>query len=429
MKLTKSLHFALAMTLLSLPSFAAEETVKNGSAQDYKEEIGYFQIANRDLGDPRFMLHDDKGNVDFGIGGSVTVRANSIFGGTMSGTSFSPAKVDVPTDYVTPSLGADISDTYIYMKSRLSMGKHKLIAIVRLGITGENSLVCSQAYLSFDGFSLGRIPSFFMDLESGIKTSGFAQDNMVNVTKILFGYKHKFGENLIAGASLERADLNLDHYGDPHTEDSPGVYTNYQGLPDLVLFGKYRFKHGYIQAAALMRKMSYWSFFPPVHFSSDGINSSVFGYGVSLSGNYVPSQLFKLSAQGIYGRGISSYLYDFDKQKMDLGISGKDSRGYTTMAPLPLVAARVSAQFNWNDKFTSGIVFWGRRMLNISKIDCFTDYKSSMAFITNFFWNINEYAYAGIEYGFAYKTVQQYVPGLKDWGMANTLTLSMSYLF
>lgn len=46
---------------------AVKDSTINRSIREYVEEVGFYQKANRDLGDPRFMFSDSKGNVDFGI--------------------------------------------------------------------------------------------------------------------------------------------------------------------------------------------------------------------------------------------------------------------------------------------------------------------------------------------------------------------------
>lgn len=413
----------VAMTV-SLTAKAELKDTINTNIREYKDELGFFQRANRDPGDPRFMFYDSEGKVDFGIGGTANISAGLGFDGAVGTMKFRPSLITVPSDYTT-SFGTKISSSEVHFKARSRIKGHKITAYIKLSGNDNNIVELSQAYISFDGLSIGKIPSFFMDLEVGPMTTGIGITNQVDNTHPLFGYTLRLGEKWTIAAAAEMPSLNLDHYG-----EKPGsVGTNYQPAPDIALHGKFRWKNGHLQAGAVLRNLAYWSISPNPKFNTDGVNQYLVGYGFSFSGNYRPIERLKLSWEAVYGKGIAEYLPDFSKVNMSVGLNDRKEDGLAKMSTIPVFGAFAAVQYNWSQSFSSSLLAGYSRCYQQDGVQYYDNFKSSFHTTVNFFWNISDFAYAGIEYLFGHKATYANVPGIDNTGHASRFVLQFVYLF
>lgn len=432
----------IAATVLALGlSFHAVAEIRDttlSASLEYKEELGYFQKANRDLGDPIFMLYDAKAGLDFGIGGSVRARsAYDFFGSLESGTTFNPAMISVPTDY-SNTFWTAVSGSEIHVKARYHMKDHKVIAFLKFGGGSTNSVSVSEAYVSIDGFSCGLIPSFFMDLEVGYLMTGAAVSSPVKYVHPLFGYKRKFGEHWLLGVSAESPTLSLPGW----LAGQYGLAPDNQAVPDLTFHAKYRWKSGHIQLGTLLRNIKYWSYNPnaPVsyQYSALGITGYELGYGLSLTGNQRLNRMVKLSAEFVYGKGISRYLELFNNQISDLGMCNDAAEdGLFRMKALPVLHGVLAAQIDWSEKFTSTVLFSyaksfevdGVSVPNFNRNDFTRIFESGMTANANLFWHISPNAYAGIEAMFGHSHLRNTYLLPDDHGTLARTMISFAFMF
>lgn len=430
----------IGICLLSFVNLnAAIKDTVNTKIREYKDELGFFQKADRDLGDPRFMFYDDKGKIDFGIGGTAALTGMIGFGGQCPWSDFIPGAISVPSDYTVSSY-ARLNDTELHFKARtyFSLGKnktkHKIIAFIKIGAKDDNSIELKQAYISIDGLSIGRIPTFFSDLEAGVMTTGVPKFASLDKTHPLIGYTHRFDEHWRVSASVERNDFNManwDNYYNIQTQYN--IYANYQAIPDFTLAGKYKWKNGHVRLSALFRGLSYRAMpnnQQPVH-DKDGKNFYEFGYGFALSGNIKPTDKFKISWNFVGGKGISDYIKPADKNNLEIAICDeRDADGYSRVTGVPMFSSFLGLQYNWSEQFNSSITGGYTKSLNLagyyrnSKLnDCF--YVGA-----NLFWNISDFAYAGLEYMFGSKNIYNVtLPPDTTFGYAHRVALTIAYCF
>lgn len=404
------LAFALAFPFSRADAELRDTTLL--STFKYTEELGYFQKANRDLNDPVFMLYDQDAGLSFGIGGSVRVRASfDCFGSMMTGnTKFNPGFFDIPT-VASDRFDSSISGSELHVKARYQFGEHKVIAFLQFGSSTTNSVSVGQAYLSLDGFSLGLIPSFFMDLEVGYLSAGSTVTSPVNCGHTLFGYKHKFGDHWVVGAALENPDLSIPAW----VAGKYGLQADNQNAPDLTMQGKYRWDSGHVQLGAVLRNIRYWSYELPLLYAAQGITGYELGYGISLSGSQKVNRMLTLSGEFVYGKGISRYMDIFNKNICDLGITTKGDDGCYRMTAIPVFHGLAGAQFYWSKKLSSTFLFSyakcydvaGASIPSFSRTDFNCVFDHAFMVDANFFWHISSNAYAGVETMFGHTDLRE----------------------
>ena len=422
----KHLYIALAVLLAVCPaawSINAQSDSTFRGIRDYREEQGFYHKANRELSDPRFMWSDQDRKIDFGIGCTANVLTFLGIGGQSQDFDFTPGSIFVPS---TNDCMYDMSigGTEVHFKARTYLpNNHKMGAYIKIGAGRDNAISLNQAYISYDNFSIGLIPTFFMDLEVGVMTSGLGFNSQVDKSHPLIGYTFHPGKRVSIAAALEWPDLDLDHY-----PSASGIASTYQPVPDIAAHIKYRGDKGHVQFGAVARLLTYWALDYPAVSMDSGVNRIEPGFGLSFSGNYKPIDRLKLSWELTTGAGYANYLNNLCDLHLDLGRKAMDDGGFARMATIPVTSDQIAAQYDFSDKFTSSIVagytWCGQRdgVKNFDPIrDCFS-------LIGNFFWNINEYSYLGVEYLFGSRSI--YAPeGTPSYGSAHRLAMVMAYFF
>lgn len=418
-------YLLAAFLLAASPSAfcAAPSDTTSRGIRDYREEQGFYHKANRELSDPRFMWSDQDRKIDFGIGCTANILTFYGFGGQTDGSNFAPGSIFVPTtDDRMYDMSIGGTEAHFKARTYLSNG-HKMGAYIKFSAGRDLSVSLSQAYISYDDFSIGLIPTFFMDLEVGVLTTGLGFSTQVDLSHPLIGYTFHPGKRLSIAAALEWPELDLDHYA-PTT----GLGTTYQSIPDIAAHVKYRGDKGHVQFGAVARWLNYWAFDYPAVSMASGVNRSEPGFGLSLSGNYKPFEKLKLSWELTTGAGYAGYLCNLSSLHLDMGRKTMDDGGYARMATIPVTSDQIAAQYDFSDKFSSSLVagyaWCGQR----DDMKNFDNTHGCFSLIGNFFWHINDYSYFGAEYLYGYRTV--YAPeGAASFGQAHRLAVVMAYFF
>jgi len=419
----------LILVFVTVASFDADaidiarDTTKKAPVLDYQDELGFFQKANRELSDPRFMFKDDKTGIEFGIGGTAQVAAGFTFGGSLSDYDFKPAAITVPTDVVN-SFGIKVSGTEIHLKSRAMVKKHKVLAFIKIGANADNKISLKQAYVSFDGFSIGMIPSFFNDMEFGVMSQG-SVNMQVDATQPLVGYTYKSPKGWEFAAAVEKADFELTPYL------FKDLATDFQSMPDMTFHIKKRWADkGHIQFGGVARKLNYWARNELEAERGQGDSRSEFAYGFSLSGNYKPFKNLKFSATVVGGTGIEKYMGVFKGLNLDVCTDYAVIDNHYKIKTVPAISAGFAAQYNWNEDLSTAVLgSYGR---------CFTDMnnvyykyqKDAFQVQANTYWMFDEYGYMGLAYFFGQNTLTPPDINQKQVsGVANRLMFIIAYMF
>ena len=389
----------LALSLAFLTASPAEGKLRDTTTRSktdirlYQDELGFFQKANRDLGDPRFMFSDDGGKYEFGIGGKLSVSGLSGFNGEMDSfdVKFLPSGISVPTDYVK-SFASRVSCT-LNFKARAKIGKYKVLTFLQIKGNSTKDIAINQAYISLGGFSLGMIPSFFMDLEAGAMSTELAPNNPTDINHTLLGYTHRFKDRLTVGLALENSSLNLDHYSSEAL-----VKTDFQPMPDIAGHIKYKWGNGHVQLGLLYRNLAYWAVESTTQYSYEGWTGHTQGYGISLSSNIKPLKDLKISGQFVYGRGIAEYMPNLSGLNINVGIADKKHDIYNTMGTIPVCEGMLAAQYNWLDNWSASVIGGLSHRFDAEGVESYSTFRTSHYIIGNVFYYIKDIAYAGLEY-------------------------------
>lgn len=419
----KLLVFA-AMLLLSLPA-AGKLTVRDTiDHRIYTRELGFYQKAERELSDPRFMLHDDANDVDFGIGGTVGAQASYTVHGALASYKFSPAKIDVPT-YSSNAFMANPFNCELHAKVRAKLFGHKIISFIKIKTDDDLKISLGQAYISFDGFSIGIIPSFFSDLEAGVKSGGTVVPQP-DKSQPLIGYTFRW-KQFEAALSLEKAAFQLDAY------KIKGVASNFQPMPDIAGHFKHYWDKGHVQLGVVVRNLSYWARDEETaQTGADGINAYTLGIGGSLSGNFKLSDRLKFSYVLAGGKGIARYLDIFSPLNIEVGLTNRvTSEGYAILDAQPIFNSSLMAQFWWTDFLSSSVILQYAHAFDMPGFTP-SDSARNICFATaNLFWYLNDSAYAGIEYMFGSRSEYANLSKCpsKPFGLAHRFALVLAYQF
>ena len=406
----------------------------NDNIREYANELGFFQKAHRDLSDPRFMFHDPDRGVDFGLGGTTQIGTfyeffgNSNLGSNSSSSEFNPANITVPTDK-TPNFGSFVGGCELHAKSRVTWQDHKMIAYLKMGADDNGGVSISQVYISIDNFSFGKIPSFFIDLESGVNCR-FTVSPQADLAQTLFGYTYRTKNNWEFAAALEHANVDVDDYGITHLK------TDYQPLPDFSGHIKYRWENGHIQLGCVLRNMTYWATDNQTVYYQDGDNKHTLGYGLALSGNFKCSPKLLVSYNLLGGCGLAKYMSYFAGLRLDLGVRDEMDGRYMLMAGVPLASFSLGVQYKWNNYITSSFLtghaqcFEKDGLYNIDPTRCL-DF-----FSFNTYWNLSDFMLCGIEYYYGTKTTYRPVEsnniqGTQGpvFGQSHRVTAVIAYMF
>lgn len=360
----------------------------------YNPELGYFQKAYTDLGDPRFMY----GAGDFAIGIGGTVRASAYFdiygSPTNNKSKFSLADISIPTDNAH-KFGLSASSSELHVKARRKLGKHQIIAFIGMSVNDDENITLDKAYVSIDGFTIGKVYSFFMDLEAGTRTVDLCGPcSQISNTQPLVGYIQPLGKHWSVGLSVEKPEAKAEGYPEW------GVELDNQPMPDIAFRGKYSWSKGHLQAAGLLRNMSVWRHQRGTVAADQGTTLHTLGWGAAVSGKYAPSPKGHISFQAYYGKGIARYINDICDLNLDMGATDwSHSTGLcASMKPIPVCGGFLAGCYRWTRYLSSNAVLGYVRAGHPDNMVVKNPFKYSLYGAVNVFWAITDYCSVGLEY-------------------------------
>jgi len=406
------------------------QNIDNSSTNrdEYKDEVGYYQKAYRDVNDPQFMFTDGSGKLAIGIGGTVHVTGYYDFAGSVDGFAFKTSSITVPYDK-SRQFGYSASSSNVYLKARSDKGPIKVTAYLEISddqLPDGDYIRLFQSYISLGSFTFGRTYSFFMDLESGARTVDLCGPNtQVDNTHSLVGYTQRFSDKFSVAMALEQPYEITSNFEDE--ELVSGEHTKY---PDVTAHVKYHGNRGHIQVGTVWRQLSYWA-------SLDGFDSrdkgkSVYrnGFGVAISGNLRASAKLTLSGQVVSGKGISNYIRDLGGLNVNLVEEPfLDNDGYTNLSPVKAYGGFLAANYKWTDKFESSLVYGVCHLHKEDNQFAADNFKQSNYCAANLFYFLTQNCFAGIEYNFGHKTTYSSIKGIAGSGHANRINACLVYRF
>ena len=393
----------------------------------YTEEEGFFRMAYRDASDPTFMFTDRRGDFSFGVGGTVRAGAFYDIGGSIDDCKFNTSKIPVPTDRKN-HFGYTLDNSNVYLKARGKARGVKIAAFLQLTSSADN-IVLYQAYVSLGRFSLGKTHSFFVDLESGVRTIDLRGPNtQVDCTHPLIGYSQSFGTHWSMGVALEQPTEITSDFA-----DVVNVSAEYNRLPDVAARVKWRGQRGHVQLGGIVRELSYWASNEGFSNATKGKSFYKYGYGLALSGSVRPSERLTISGQFVAGRGIATYIQDLSGLYADMQVNVESYQralggmGYARLEPAPATGGYLGAGYRFAPRIEASAVVGYCHLRCDKDMDMATDFHSSLYATVNLVYFISDNCMAGIEYANGRR--EAYVVQGDDAGVAGRLNACFVYRF
>jgi len=357
----------------------------------YNPERGYFQKANFDKSDPRFMVANENQTFKFGIGGTVNLVAFTDFAGTIPSNDFVTSLIPIPTDnYGQFDLYANYSRLNVKVIGRIK--QHTIVSFIEGGFSGAgNAFKLRHAYVSFLGLTVGQTWSTFMDLKASPPTiDGEGPNNQIALRHPMIRYTYYYKNKLQVAFAVEMSQLLMN----ADAVSRFGVYPQKQRIPDFIAHIKYQDKFGHIQLGALLSMINYGD------STQNKKSLYITGGGVSLSGTFNLWKEAKLYYQVDGGRGIATYIQDLSLFNYELLPDFKSKKINTVW----MYGGYLALQQYWTKKIHSNVIYGITKLETPKGNEAFYEqyvpwyYKYGQYFAVNTFWNFYDFANVGIEF-------------------------------
>ena len=282
----------------------------NNAIQDYNDthRPGFQQVEK-----PQFLFASKNNKFSLALGGSISLRADYDFLGSVDNIDFVPYDIPVPGNYDTKQkLMMDASTSRLFVKAIANTrALGRVVVFVDTDFRGgsENSYTprIRSAYVSFLGFTFGRDVTTFCDLAAAPMTIDFQGPNAYNFRfATMVRYEVTFArDHLTFGVAAEMPRVS-GTYGD-------NFATLKQRVPDFPAYFQYAWgpnRESHIRASGVVRNMY-------LHNARTGNNTSLLGWGAQFSGTIKVCNWFRLFMNGVYGEGITPYIQDLTGSGLD----------------------------------------------------------------------------------------------------------------
>jgi hypothetical protein len=356
----------------------------------YNPEQGYFQKANFDKGDPRFMIANENQTFKFGIGGFVKVVAFCDFNGAIQNNDFVTSLIPIPTfHYGQFKIFANQSRFNLKVVGKVK--KHTIVSFIEGNFnTSNNAFKLRHAYVSLLGLTIGQTWSTFMDLQAsppGIDGEG--PNNQIAIRNPMIRYTYYYKDKLEVAVAAEMSDVLMREISAPPFH----VYAQLQRVPDFTMHIKFQGNFGHVQLGAICRMMNYGD--------SSQTKKSIFepAGGAALSGTFNLWKNAMLYYQIDGGKGIATYIQDLAFYNYDL----LPTLGDKKMSAVWMYGGYLGLQQYWTKKLHSNVVYGITRLQTPTDDHGFFNsyvpwyYKYGQYLAINTLWNFFDYATAGIE--------------------------------
>jgi hypothetical protein len=257
---------------------------------------------------------------------------------------------------------------------------------------GQTTFRLRHAYGELGQFGAGQTWSPFMDIDVFPNSLEYWGPNgMVFFRNVQVRWMPIKGDSRVTIA-LERPGASADGGVYSDRIELQGVKPHFN-LPDLSMQGRLAKGWGYIQGAAIFRKISWVDLNKT---ASRDLSGDVLGWGISVSSNVKFSKQDTGRFEVVYGHGIENYMND---APIDVGVKNNLSNPHTPIlgVPLPILGVVSFLDHNWSDRFSSAI---GYSMVNMWNSDAETasDYHQGHYALTNLLFTPVKNVMAGGEF-------------------------------
>lgn len=382
---------------------------------------------------PRFTLVGKDSKFYLGMGANLKMVGDFDWGNPISNPNlFAPSAIPMSTEKGNRSQTLfSIGQSNLYWNFVALPGSKNQVGLFFdinfLGSTSHPVIAIHHAYLKYRGFTAGYIVSTFTDIKADPVAIDFAGPNAITfIRHPNIYYTAKFGKGKMWSAQLgldmplaEQSDftennriiLNKDKDGNVINKNN-GAFTHngtsfvHQRMPDIPLFIQRDWANhkGWFRVSAIFRNLQYNDI-----VAADTKLRSNFGWGVKASGSTPIVGGLSFTWQGVYGKGVASYIQDLTGEGLDL-VPAKDDPG--KLQTVKTWGAYGTLQYNfgkccvWNatyshvrayaPNFTSKPI--GGSDGSNSSTDWGEMYKFGQYATTNLIFNVSSFAQVGVEY-------------------------------
>ena len=343
----------------------------------------------------RFTLVGKDSKFYLGMGANVKMVGDFDWGSPLTNPNiFAPKDIPMsPEDGNRSQTLFSVGQSNIYWNFVALPGSKNQVGlffdVIFLGHTSTPVIQIHHLYMKYRGFTAGYVVSTFTDLKSEPYSIDFGGPNaMTLVRHPNIYYTLKFGKdkNWTAQLGLDMPDMAS------FTTSNVEKKIN-QRMPDIPLFLQRSWANGngWLRASAIFRDLQY-------RFIGTGGsigNKSEFGWGVKLDGKTPICGGLSACWQGVYGKGIASYIQDLSGEGMDLV---SKVNGDKEMMAVPVWGAYGSLQYNFGKCAFLNFTYSQVRTYADSFPGIGDLYKYGQYVTSNLIFNVSSFAQVGVEY-------------------------------
>lgn len=373
---------------------------------------------------PRFTLVGKDGKFYLGMGANLKMVGDFDWGSPISNPNlFTTSAIPMTSDPGNRSQTLfSIGQSNIYWNFVALPGSKNQIGLFFdinfLGSTSHPQIAIHHAYLKYRGITAGYIVSTFTDIKADPAAIDFEGPNAITfIRHPNIYYTYKFGKNKMWTAQLgidmplaEQSDFVEGEYKPGKLNDktngkiynpitfAPATKFIHQRMPDIPLFIQrdWADHNGWFRFSAIFRDLQYRSLIP-----TDTRNRGEFGWGIKASGSTPIVGGLSFTWQGVYGKGVASYIQDLTSEGLDL-VPVKDEPGKLTT--VKTWGAYGTLQYNfgkcclWNATYSQVRAYAKDFSLTPSDDTYGNMYKYGQYVTSNLIFNVSSFAQVGVEY-------------------------------
>lgn len=304
------------------------------------------ELHFRDPGIPRFLLIDREGSAALGIGGTVEGVLSYDFRGSIPDAGFTTFDIPVPADKAERErMQGSANHSSLFLKFVKTTRLGPLVAYAEAQFSGSGGgygFKVEQAYVSLGNVTVGKTRSSFVDATACMPTIDYQGPSGGTGGKpMMVRYRLLRPNGLSWAVSAEMPDVS-GQYTDVYGMGVPVTASVGARVPDIPAFVQYGWDNGgsHVRLSAVFRDIAYRDLL-------SGKNRYEPGWGVQLSGVATATKYLAFYYQGLYGRGVGTWLNDLSGFGYDLVPSADDPGKMRAPGSLGVLAgARVNITKN-----------------------------------------------------------------------------------
>ncbi len=408
--------FTLATAIAASFTAVDDAVAQNGNVQQFPEEYKIVGNANKDTlivkvlyenapnyfnapDMPRFAIIGKERKFYLGIGGYIKASVSYDLGNPIDNANcFETSLIPMSDQKGNGSLfqmSAAASNMFFNFVA-LPHTKDQIGGYINFNFAGTGNnygFSLKAAYITYRGFLLGYNTSLFTDGAASAPTIDQQGPNsMTFLFNTVLDYQHEFNNHWKVGVGLELPVVDAT-YG-------RGSYSINQRVPDVPFYVQYSWAegNGWLRMSGLLRNMMY----------EDELSGrrNELGYGIKASGAFPFCSKVTMYYQGVYGKGIASYIQDIQGYGYDM-VPAVESVLYngvkeeiTNIGKLAKPEAwgfYAGLQWKVNQKmFTSAT--YSTVQIDLPESESGSAYKNAQYVVANIFYNLTPSVRTGIEY-------------------------------